>query len=105
MVEREPAVSIAALDTAVRAMLTEDLPQQAAGIREALSQNDLATAASLVHSVHGSAAFCRLDALRESAARLETDLKNNQKNADLINAFETDLANVLHALGHEKNSN
>ena len=94
--------SLAALDPAVRAMLAEDLPQQATGIRNALSQDDLATAISLVHSVHGSAAFCRLDALRESAARLETELKHNEKNAELISAFESNVSSVLIALGHEK---
>lgn len=105
MVSREPAVSIAALDTIVRAMLVEDLPRQAADIQQALSQGDLPTATGLVHSVHGSAAFCQLDALRESAARLEADLKNNQKNAESVNAFEKNLADVLHALEHEKNFN
>jgi HPt (histidine-containing phosphotransfer) domain-containing protein len=98
MAFHDPAIVITELDPAVRAMLAEDLPEQAESIRNALARNDLVTAISTVHSLHGSAAFCRLDALRESSARLEAELKKKEKNAETISAFESDVKRVLHAL-------
>jgi len=98
------SIAISALDPAVRAMLAEDLPQQMAAIRTALFEGSLGAAAEMVHSVHGSAAFCRLDALRESAAQLETDLKRNEKDAESISAFERNVSSVLHALEHKQDS-
>lgn len=104
MTIRDLVAVIPELDPAVRAMLAEDLPDQAECIRSALARNNLAAAINIVHSVHGSAAFCRLDALRESAARLEAELKNDEKNAESISAFENDVSRVLHALEHEQDS-
>lgn len=104
MTIRDPVAVIPELDPAVRTMLAEDLPEQAEGIRNALARNDFAAAINIVHSVHGSAAFCRLDALRESAARLEAELKQNEKNAETISAFENNVSRVLHALEHEQDS-
>lgn len=104
MTIRDLVAVIPELDPAVRAMLAEDLPEQAEGIRNALARDDLTAAINIVHSVHGSSAFCRLDALRESAARLEAELKQNEKNAETLSAFENNVSRVLHALEHEQDS-
>lgn len=88
------------LDEAVRRMLAEDLPGQLATIQRALEAGDLASARDGVHAVRGSAAFCRLIALRDAAERLETSLTRNDRNAGHTRAFENNVERVLHALEH-----
>lgn len=92
---------IGELDDVVREMLREDLPAQLASFRDALARNDFALAASEVHAICGSAAFCKLELLRESAAVLEQSLKKNDRNADMIRAFESQVNAVLHLLYHQ----
>ena len=91
------------LDKPVRDMLADDLPQQREAVRKALDAGDLARARQEVHAVRGAAAFCKLAALRDAAAVLETSLLNNEKNAEKTRAFENNIENVLHALEHSKN--
>lgn len=94
------AAAVAALDLPVRAMLAEDLPRQREAIRDALNAENLASARLETHAVRGSAAFCKLAALRDAAATLEASLLNNEKNADAARAFENNIESVLHALEH-----
>lgn len=88
------------LDEPVRRMLAEDLPEQLAAIQRALETGDLAAAREGVHAVRGSAAFCRLVALRDAAEQLETSLTRNDSNAGHTRAFENNVERVLHALEH-----
>lgn len=86
---------ICRLDDAVRGMLREDLPAQLAAFRKALAADDVLRAVAEVHAIHGSAAFCRLESLRQAAASLEQSLKNNNMNAELIRAFEHQVNAVI----------
>lgn len=93
---------ISGLDAVVRQMLREDLPIQLAAIRAALDSENLAAAKQHVHAVRGSAAFCKLDSLREAATVLEQALNERRKNADHTRAFENSVNTVLHALENYK---
>lgn len=86
------------LDPAVSAMLREDLPKQLQQIESSLHSNELGNARDLVHSVHGSAAFCKLNELRDTAARLENALLNNNKNDQLVHAFMLEAKKIIAAL-------
>lgn len=90
--------ALSALDAAVKGMLAEDLPLQRQRIRDALQDGKLGIAKQEVHAVRGSAAFCGLACLSASAASLENALQNDEKNAELIRAFESDMERVLHGL-------
>ncbi|MBW3567190.1 MAG: Hpt domain-containing protein [Proteobacteria bacterium] len=98
---RELEYILDTLDGAVRQMLREDLSAQLAAFRRALVDKRLKDARDEVHSVHGSAAFCRLESLRHAAAELEQSLNNNETNADHIRAFEINTNEVLRALEHQ----
>lgn len=92
---------ISKLDDAVRMMLREDLPVQLSAVHSAIAQGDLVQAASNVHTIHGSAAFCRLESLRQAAATLEQSLKQNEKNAEQIRAFDNHVNAVLRLLDEQ----
>ena len=86
------------LEPTVKQMLQEDLPQHVTLFRDAWARNDLRAAQDQVHAVHGTAAFCKIDSLRETAARLEETLIKNSKNTDMAKAFEERVAQVLQQL-------
>lgn len=64
--------ALAALDPTIRTMLSEDLPAQLTAIDAAVKSADWPRVRDLAHAVHGSAAFCKLEALKIAAAKLES---------------------------------
>lgn len=86
------------LDPPVRQMLAEDLPAQLAALRNALEQDRLETARQVVHTVRGSASFCKLQQLREAAAALEQSLLDEQEDTEITTAFTESVQRVIHAL-------
>lgn len=90
--------ALEALDQEVLDMLRSDLPAQRDAITTALDAGKLQEARDIVHSVHGSASFCRLHALQSAAAALESDLDLQQDHAVSRDAFFVALETTLDAL-------
>ncbi len=77
-----------ALEPDIREMLVEDLPAQLRDIDQLLVRGDLTAARDVVHTLHGSAAFCRLEDLREAADALESALIAKDEQPRLQTLFE-----------------
>lgn len=86
------------LDPVVREMLVQDLPVALREARAALERQDLDQARQYVHSVRGSAAFCRLQAFAEQAAQLEDALQYKKEIATQFEQFEQQLQSILREL-------
>jgi HPt (histidine-containing phosphotransfer) domain-containing protein len=97
--------SQASIDTALRGldpevldMLRSDLPHQHDAIITALNAGKLQDARDVVHSVNGSASFCRLHELQSAAAALESDLDQQREHAVSRDAFFVALEATLRVL-------
>lgn len=75
-------------------LLAQELPQQLADVESALAEQDLARAREHAHTLHGTAAFYRLDALKAAAAELETKLAADRMPGP-------DAANALHSAAQQ----
>lgn len=64
------------LDAAVQAMLAEDLPAQLAAAQQAVQAGSVEDAIAEIHSIRGSAAFCKLDRLHRAATNAEDCLRD-----------------------------
>lgn len=62
-------------DNGLNALLLEELPLQASELKGAIDAGDSELAAELIHSLHGTAAFYRLESLRRASRKLEAMLK------------------------------
>lgn len=92
-------------DPALTALLREDLSAQRAALAVAWGQTNRDTLQSLAHKVHGSAAFCRLPALKTAAAALENHLRDNGPDAGtgaLVQQLSLAMAAVLKDLGPDQ---
>lgn len=90
--------SIENLDLEVRQMLREDLPAQRDAVLAAITTGELRRARDLVHTVNGSASFCRLRELRDAATALEQQLDNDFAEEDAKSAFISAIDRTLSAL-------
>ncbi len=83
-------------------MLRDDLREQLEGLHRAFKNNDPELARHHVHRLHGTAAFCRLQTLREAAAALETLLRHDglfsRRAGDALARVEQELAHCLEQL-------
>lgn len=57
--------------------LFNELPLQIIGINDALRNNQYDLAQEITHKLHGSASFCGLTDIQQSANAMENDLLNN----------------------------
>lgn len=58
---------------------TSELPNQIESIKRAINANDHSVAADIVHKIHGSAAYCGTNRLKEEANHFERILRNLSK--------------------------
>ncbi|HMM44750.1 MAG TPA: ATP-binding protein [Candidatus Macondimonas sp.] len=89
------------LDADLRAMLLADLTDQQRQLIAAAQSGDRPALQSLAHKIHGSAAFCRLPALKAAAAALENHLRetgSNTQTAELIRQLSAAITRVLYTL-------
>lgn len=91
--------AIAGLDPEVVAMLREDLPVQRDAAIAAMNAGDWQHARDVVHSVNGSASFCRLHELQSAATALEQELDAGQAGEALRRAFLEAIDRTMSALG------
>lgn len=87
------------------ALLREDLSAQRAALAVAWGQTNHAALQSLAHKIHGSAAFCRLPALKNAAAALENHLRDSGSDAQtgaLVQQLSLAMATVLKDLGPDQ---
>ncbi|HSC46717.1 MAG TPA: Hpt domain-containing protein [Gammaproteobacteria bacterium] len=90
---------VQALRPEIRAMLSEDLPEDCTRAEQAYSRRDWAVMQSHVHRVNGSASFCKLGALRAVCAEIETGLKQKDPpNEVTMQGFSREIRRVLAAL-------
>jgi two-component system sensor histidine kinase BarA len=97
--------SLPTLDPALMALLREDLSTQRAALAVAWEQTNRAALQSLAHKIHGSAAFCRLPALKNAAAALENHLRDSGPDAQtgaLVEQLSLAMAAVLEDLGPDQ---
>jgi len=88
-------------DIALRAMLQADLTAQQRELAAAAERGDTPSLQALAHKIHGSAAFCRLPALKAAAAALENHLRETGSNAqtsELIQQLSESITSVLDTL-------
>lgn len=69
-----PDESLNHLDPEIRTMLAEDLPDNRMRCRSLMETSDWAELKSVVHDVHGTAAFCNIEPLRRTARAFEITL-------------------------------
>ena len=89
------------LDADLRAMLQADLTDQQRELAAAAERGDTPSLQALAHKIHGSAAFCRLPALKAAAAALENHLRetgNNEQTSQLIRQLSAAMTRVLYTL-------
>lgn len=86
------------LDGEVRGMLIEDLPKQLRQFEACITRADWSAARDVVHTISGSASFCRLRALHESAQILESSLDAGRSDSQQIIEFNNKIKEVLQLL-------
>lgn len=92
------SAALAAADPAVLQMLAEDLPAQLRDVREYLARADAISAAAVVHTIAGSAAYCRLTRLHSTSLALENALNKKADQTALVEEFCKEVDNVLQML-------
>lgn len=98
-IEAADAMAIRKLDAAVKAMLCEDLPEQLARARQAMAQGNVEAAIAEVHSIRGSAGFCKLGHLHQAAASAETKLREQDlPERDLLDPLAAAVGTVIEIL-------
>lgn len=89
-------------DVGLQSMLQSDLADQQRELIAAARSGDRSTLQSLAHKIHGSAAFCRLPALKAAAAALENELREGGQNDHmhtLVQRLSDAMAQTLDTLG------
>jgi len=80
-------------------MLSEDLPEDLRQAEQAYTRKEWAALHSHVHRVNGSAAFCKLKALKTICTAIEVDLKQERlPAAEAMQELSAEIARVLAAL-------
>ena len=88
-----------ALRPEIRAMLSEDLPEDLKRAEQAYARKEWAALHSHVHRVNGSASFCKLAALKDVCAAIEAGLKQERlPEAGTMQEFAREISRVLAAL-------
>ena len=95
--EIAPALDV--LRPEIRAMLSEDLPEDLRQAERAYSRQEWAALHSHIHRVNGSASFCKLKALKTICTTIEADLKQERlPAAEAMQEFSVEISRVLAAL-------
>ena len=95
----ELAPALQALRPEIRAMLSEDLPEDLRSAEQAYSRKEWAALHSHVHRVNGSASFCKLGALKKVCVEIEAGLKQERlPEAEAMQELSGAIARVLAAL-------
>lgn len=87
------------LDATVQTMLAEDLPAQLAAARHAIQAGRVEDAIAEIHSIRGSAGFCKLETLHRAAIHAEDCLR--EKGLEAESAPLDTLAEALTAVCNE----
>ncbi|MDX1461152.1 MAG: Hpt domain-containing protein [Xanthomonadales bacterium] len=80
-------------------MLREDLPWQRDAALAAMDAAEWAKARDIVHTVNGSASFCRLQELQSAAAALEFELKDRSAKSETRELFRESIERVILMIG------
>lgn len=95
----EIAPALEALRPEIRAMLSEDLPEDLRRAERAYSRQEWAALHSHIHRINGSASFCKLKALKTICTAIEADLKQERlPAAEAMREFSGEISRVLAAL-------
>lgn len=95
--ELTPALQ--ALRPEIRAMLSEDLPEDLRRAEHAYSRKEWAALHSHVHRVNGSASFCKLGALKKVCVEIEAGLKQERlPEAEAMHELSREISRVVSAL-------
>lgn len=95
--ELTPALQ--ALRPEIRAMLSEDLPEDRSRAEQAYARQEWAALHSHVHRINGSASFCKLGALKIVCSEIEVGLNQERlPTAEAMQGFYREVARVLAAL-------
>lgn len=88
------------LDATVQEMLAEDLPAQLQAARLAARAGNADAAMAEVHSIRGSAGFCKLERLYEAASQAEEFLRDNgaSNSRECLDTLASTVAAVLDSL-------
>ncbi|HEV2110146.1 MAG TPA: Hpt domain-containing protein [Gammaproteobacteria bacterium] len=83
----------------IRAMLSEDLPEDLRRAEHAYSRKEWAALHSHVHRVNGSASFCKLGTLKKVCAEIEAGLKQERlPAAEAMKELSREISRVVTAL-------
>lgn len=101
-----PADTVAAsdalseLDPDLRTSLRSDLESNSRDFHTALEQGDREAAFNHVHRINGSAAFCKLDGLRQACEALELPLRKleGEVGEAMVASFDTEVAGILESI-------
>ena len=99
--DQAPAAAPPVQDAELQSMLQADLTDQQRELLASYAQADMPSVQALAHKIHGSAAFCRLPALKAAAAALEDHLREtggNEHTTDLIRQLSEAITSVLDTL-------
>jgi HPt (histidine-containing phosphotransfer) domain-containing protein len=95
----ELAPALQALRPEIRAMLSEDLPEDRNRAEQAYSRQEWAALHSHVHRINGSASFCKLGALKTVCSEIEAGLNHERlPTAEAMQGFYREIGRVLTAL-------
>ena len=95
----ELAPALQALRPEIRAMLSEDLPEDLRRAEQAYSRKEWAALHSHVHRINGSASFCKLGALKTLCSEIEAGLKQERlPDPVAMQGFSREISRVLTAL-------
>ncbi len=95
----ELAPALQALRPEIRAMLSEDLPEDRNRAEQAYLRQEWAALHSHVHRINGSASFCKLGALKTVCSEIEVGLNQERlPTAEAMQGFYREVARVLAAL-------
>jgi HPt (histidine-containing phosphotransfer) domain-containing protein len=90
------AKALAELRPEIRAMLAEDLPEEQRLAEQAYGRQDWPSLQEHIHRLHGTALFCRLDALKILCAGIENGLKQHHlPSADAMSALAAEINRIL----------
>ena len=80
-------------------MLAEDLPEDLRRAEQAFTRKEWGALHSHVHRINGSAAFCKLAALKGICSEIESGLKEERlPSPEAMQEFSKEISRVLSAL-------
>jgi HPt (histidine-containing phosphotransfer) domain-containing protein len=94
--------SLKQLDATIRNMLAEDLPEQLSAALMAIDTKNYLQAKQIVHSIRGSAAFCKLYKLQSAASDLELVLTENRSDHKQVDIFAAAINEIITLINQQK---